>query len=226
MPFYNELQQATRSGQEYLLTAPIIQQVFDGHFTIETYMAFLHQAFHHVKHTVPLLMASGARLGDDHEWARKTIHGYIEEEYGHEAWILDDLVACGCDRETWATSAAPYHSEIMVSFLYDYVQRKNPMGIFGMVLVLEGTSSSLAPEVARLVQQKLGLPDAAMTYLTTHGELDQDHIGYFERAMDRVTSAEDQSAIIHVANTVYRLYGDVYRSLPAAAEALKAGKAA
>ena len=82
-----------------------------------------------------------------------------------------------------------------------------------MVLVLEGTSSDLAPMVGQIVQQKLVLPDAAMTYLTTHGELDQAHISHFEQLMNRVTDKRDQQAIIEVANRVYHLYGDVYRSI-------------
>lgn len=220
MPFYNELVDAIKDDQEYLLTAPIISDVFAGNFTVRTYIAFLNQAYHHVRHTVPLLMKAGANLAPHQEWARKTILDYMGEEFGHEAWILDDLEACGCDRHEYERAPAPLTSEIMVAYLYDYVTRINPMGIFGMVVVLEGTSVSLAPAVAQIVQQKLSLPDSAMTYLTTHGELDQDHIGYLERAMNKVENPEDQAAIIHVAKMVYRLYGDVYRALPAAAEDL------
>jgi hypothetical protein len=105
----------------------------------------------------------------------------------------------------------------MVAYLYDYIQRLNPMGIFGMVLVLEGTSSGLASTVAMLVQAKLALPDAAMTYLTTHGELDQAHMTFFEATMNKVTDPADQAAIIHVASMTYQLYGDVYRDIPALA---------
>lgn len=226
MSFYNQLIEQTREGREYLLSAPIIEQVFNGEFDLSTYTAFLNQAYHHVKHTVPLLMAAGSRLDHQHAWVQKTLHGYINEEFGHEAWILDDLEACGCDREGYAKAEPPHTSEILVAYLYDYVARRNPLGIFGMVLVLEGTSADLAPAVAKIVQAKLNLPDAAMTYLTTHGELDQGHIGFFEGAMNKVTSEADHAAIVHVANTVYRLYGDIYRALPAAAKSIDARQAA
>jgi pyrroloquinoline quinone (PQQ) biosynthesis protein C len=214
MSFYKQLLTQTESAKQYLLSAPIIEDVFNGKFDIHTYIAFLNQAFHHVQHTAPLLTAATTNLSEQQEWVRKTMDEYIEEERGHEAWILDDIEACGFDRTTFAKAAAPLHSEVMVAYLYDYVTRVNAMGIFGMVLVLEGTSSSLAPAVGKIVQEKLGLPDTAMTYLTTHGELDQDHISYFERAMNKVTDPVDQAAIVHVANQVYRLYGDVYRAIP------------
>lgn len=220
MSFYKELLAQTESGKQYLLTAPIIEDVFAGKFDIRTYVAFLNQAYHHVRHTAPLLAAATESLTTEQEWIRTTMDEYIEDERGHEAWILNDIEACGFDRKAFEAAAAPYNSEIMVSYLYDYVRRINAMGIFGMVLVLEGTSSSLAPAVGKIVQDSLGLPDAAMTYLTTHGELDQDHISYFENAMNKISDADDQAAIIHVANCVYRLYGDVYRAIPNEAASL------
>jgi pyrroloquinoline quinone (PQQ) biosynthesis protein C len=220
MQFYEQLLAETEQNRNYLLQAPVIEDVMNRKFTMETYIAFLNQAYHHVKHTIPLLMAAGAKLSDDREWLRKVIADYIDEEIGHEQWILNDIEASGYNREEYRLGAAPFTSEIMVAYLYDYVTRKNPVGIFGMVLVLEGTSANLAPAVAGIVKDELSLSDKATTYLVSHGELDQDHIHFFENAMNKITDPDDRKAISDVANTVYRLYGDVYRSIPAAAAAL------
>ncbi len=226
MPFYEQLLQETEANKNYFLESPIIAQVMSRDFNLATYIAFLNQAYHHVKHTVPLLMSAGAHLRHDQSWLSKVISDYIFEEIGHEQWILNDIEACGYNRLVYEKGAAPFSSEIMVSFLYDYVARKNPVGIFGMVLVFEGTSSSLAPLVSEIVKDELNLPDMALTYLVTHGELDQGHIRFFEKTMNKINDTEDKKAIIHVANTVYRLYGDVYRSIPAAATSLLQEKAA
>ncbi len=218
MPFYKQLLAQTTSGKDYLLSAPIIHDVMDGRFSRATYLAFLHQAYHHVRHTVALLETARRHLRPDQRWVEGALLDYIDEEAGHEAWILDDIEACGENRAAWATRPPAFHTEMMVAFLYDYASRVNAMGIFGMVLVLEGTSSSLAPAVARIVQDQLALPDKAMSYLTTHGELDQEHIKHFEQVMNRVVNPQDQAAIVHVANRIYRLYGDVYRTIPDEAE--------
>lgn len=220
MPFHDTLLAETRSGKDYLLSAPIIENVFAGNFSLSTYLAFLHQAYHHVRHTVPLLEAARSGLSAGQQWVSSALNEYIAEESGHEAWILDDIAACGEDREAWAGRPPGFHTEMMVAYLYDYVARQNPMGIFGMVLVLEGTSSSMAPAVAAIVQDNLGLPASATSYLTTHGELDQDHIAHFEQVMNRVTDPADQQAIVHVARRIYRLYGDVYRDIDSEATSL------
>ena len=62
MNFYQELQLETTSGRNYLMSAPIIKDCLEGNFTVEHYVAFLIQAYHHVRNTTPLLMATGARL--------------------------------------------------------------------------------------------------------------------------------------------------------------------
>jgi pyrroloquinoline quinone (PQQ) biosynthesis protein C len=226
MQFYDLLRSQTEVSRKYLLDAPVIQQVLDRDFSLATYIVFLNQAYHHVKHTIPLLMAAGGRLDEEHAWLREAISDYIDEEIGHEQWILNDIEACGYNREQFASGDAPFTSEILVAYLYDCIARRNPLGIFGMVLVLEETSSSLAPMVAEIVQDKLSLPDSAMTYLVTHGELDQDHIRFFEKTMNKITCPTDQKAIVDTANVIYRLYGDVYYSLPQAAADIPVNQAA
>ncbi|WKE64689.1 AMP-binding protein [Gallaecimonas kandeliae] len=214
MGFFERLKAETQAAQQYLLAAPAILACQQGDVTLPRYQAFLNNAYHHVKHTVPLLMACGARLGDDKEWLREAIAEYIEEEYGHHEWILDDIQAAGGDREAARLSKPNFETELMVSYAYDSVQRGNPISFFGMVWVLEGTSVNLATPMADLIRAKLGLSKSACRYLYSHGSLDQQHIGFFEGLMNRVDDPADQDAIIHMANRMYRLYGDMFRSLP------------
>jgi pyrroloquinoline quinone (PQQ) biosynthesis protein C len=202
----------TRSAQHYLYAAPILEDVAVGRFDLDTYVRFLTNAYHHVKHTVPLMMACGARLPDRSNWMRVRLKQYIDEEIGHEQWILDDLDACGVDSAEIENGVPPFAVELLVSYVYDYIERHNPVGLLGMVHVLEGTSSRLATEIARLVQAKLGLPDEAFRYLRSHGELDLAHVEFFEGFVNALTDRDDVDAMIHVANCVYRLYGDVIRS--------------
>lgn len=217
MNFFDLLQQETAAEREYLLGAPIIQQAMAGTVSLHSYVAFLTQAYHHVKHTVPLLMACGARLPERLEWLREAIAEYIEEEYGHQEWILNDIRACGADAEAVRHGQPHLPTELMVSYVYDRINRGNPVSFFGMVNVLEGTSIALATQAAGVIQGKLGLPNKAFSYLTSHGSLDIEHIKFYENLMNKLESDEDKQAVIHTARVVYRLYGDMFRSLPLSA---------
>jgi len=215
MDFFDQLQHQTNAEREYLLGAPIIHAALAGTATRAQYIAFLTQAYHHVKHTVPLLMACGARLPERLEWLREAIAEYIEEEIGHQEWILNDIRACGGDAEAVRHGQPALRTELMVAYVYDRIARHNPASFFGMVNVLEGTSIALATQAAGVLQDKLGLPTKAFSYLTSHGSLDLEHIEFFKRLMNRLDDEDDKAAVVHTARVVYRLYGDIFRSLSA-----------
>jgi len=214
MPFSEELQRRTAAERDALLAVPVIQDCLAGRVTKAQYLAFLAQAYHHVKHTVPLLMACGARLPEAHGWLRSAIAHYIAEETGHEEWILSDIAAAGGDADAVRAAAPGRAAELLVAYVYDYVARRNPVGFFGMVHVLEGTSQTLATRAAQAIRARLNLPPEAFTYLTSHGTLDQEHVRFFAGLMDRLDAPTDREAVTHVAHVVFDLYGDVFRALP------------
>lgn len=213
MTLYQRLQQETLAERQYLVTSPIIQRCFHGQITLENYVDFLTQAYHHVKHTVPLLMAVGSRLPEEKEWLREAVGEYIDEEMGHQEWILNDIAACGADKETVRKSQPASATELMVAYAYDAVNRINPLRFFGMVFVLEGTSIALADNAAEHIKNKLGLPANAFSYLRSHGSLDQDHIVFFEGLMNKITDKNEQDQIIHSAKMFFKLYANIFREL-------------
>lgn len=213
MSFHQQLLKQTEPNRMALLSTPIIQGCLRGEVSLPSYIAFLREAYHHVRHTVPLMQAFRSRIPAGREWLAPALDEYIEEEQGHDEWILNDIRACG-DTRAVRHSQPGIATEVMVAFAYDTIARRNPLGFFGMVHVLEGTSVSLALLAADQIQKPLGLPDAAFSYLRSHGTLDQDHVQHFALLMDQVTDPQDQKDIVHCARVFFRLYGDVFRDLP------------
>lgn len=214
MRFHARLLEETADARLGLLGTPIIQGCLRGEVSLPSYLAFLREAYHHVRHTVPLLHACKAALPAHHAWLNPAMDEYIEEEQGHDEWILNDIRACGANDQAVRHGTPGHATEVMVAYAYDTIARRNPLGFFGMVHVLEGTSVSLALMAAEQIQKPLGLPDAAFSYLRSHGTLDQEHTAHFELLMDQIERPEDQADIVHAARAFFRLYGDVFRSLP------------
>ncbi len=219
MAFYEQLLAETEAERNEMLAIPFIQLGVAGGLGLDSYIAFLTQAYHHVKHTTPLLMACGGRLPERLEWLRAAVGEYIEEEMGHQEWILNDIQACGADAEAVRHGCPAMPTELMVAYAYDTIHRRNPVGFFGMVLVLEGTSVALATQAAGVIKTTLNLPDTAFSYLRSHGSLDVGHVGFYEGLMNRLEQPEDRQAVIHAARVFYKLYGDIFRSLPMVAVA-------
>ena len=218
MPFYEDLMAKTGVDRNQLLAAPIIADCLQGRVARDGYLAFLGQAYHHVRHTTPLLMTLGGRLPERLAWLRRAVAEYIEEEIGHEEWILNDITAAGGDAEAVRNSQPELPAELMVAYAYDLIQRKNPAGFFGMVFVLEGTSVALALLAADRIQQALGLPDNAFSYLRSHGTLDQEHTRHLADLLERMTP-DDQAEVLRCARVFFKLYGDIFRALPSAEDA-------
>lgn len=214
MNFFDTLKSQTERERQQLFSIPVIQDALRGEVSTAQYIAFLTQAYHHVKHTVPLLMACGGRLPGRHEWLRQAIAEYIEEEIGHQEWVLDDIAACGGDAAAVRASRPHASTELMVAYAYHQVDRGNPVAFFGMVHVLEGTSTALATHAADTIRGALGLPPQAFSYLSSHGSLDLEHVAFFEKLMNQLDDPRDQEAVLHTARMMYGLYGDVFRSLP------------
>jgi hypothetical protein len=64
---FESLAQSVASERDYLFSSPIIVDALRGNITRAQYVAFLKEAYFHVRETVPLLMACGSRLGDNRE---------------------------------------------------------------------------------------------------------------------------------------------------------------
>ncbi|MBL0290512.1 MAG: iron-containing redox enzyme family protein [Betaproteobacteria bacterium] len=217
MTYFETLTEATAAERAQLLAAPVIADCLQGRVTLASYQAFLGQAYHHVRHTTPLLMTLGGRLPERLAWLRRPVAEYIAEEIGHEEWILDDIAAAGGDAAAVRAGDPELPAEVMVAYAYDLLHRGNPAAFFGMVFVLEGTSVAIALQAADRIQQALALPDSAFSYLRSHGTLDQEHTRHLAELLDAMTPA-DQADVLRSARVFYQLYGDVFRALPVAGE--------
>lgn len=214
MTFYDRLVRETDEQRRQLYTVSQLTAGLKGSISRETYVAYLTQAYYHVSHTVPFLMAMGARLPAEKSWLRPAIAEYIKEEIGHEEWILNDIRAAGGDIDS-VRNGRPYRqTELLIAYNYDYIARKNPIGFLGMVFMLESTSTEIAKAGADALKTSLGLPQNAFSYLYSHGSLDLEHMEFFKKTVGRIDDTKDQEAIIEVAQTTFLLFADILRAIP------------
>ena len=212
--FFYQIESISDRARQELIQIPAIANCLQGKAELITYRAFLQEAYHHVKHTVPLLMACGARLPQRLNWLQRAIVHYVEEEVGHEEWILNDLESLGVDKETVRQGQPHRSTELMVSYAYDRIARHNPVSLFAMVYVLEKTSSTIATYAAEKIASTLSLSSQSMSYMHTHGSLDVEHMEHFETLMERLDEDLDREAVLHCVPVFYELYSNIFRCLP------------
>jgi acyl-CoA synthetase (AMP-forming)/AMP-acid ligase II/pyrroloquinoline quinone (PQQ) biosynthesis protein C len=211
---FERLVTETAAERAQFQATPQIRDGLVGRISRQTYLDYLAEAYHHVKHTVPLMRLTHERLPADKAWLREALDEYIAEETGHEEWILDDIAAAGGDAAAVRCATPRPATAAMVAHAYDFVRHVNPVGFFGMVFVLEGTSTQLATVGAEALMKTLGLPRSCFRYLLSHGALDLDHIQFLQDLVNRIEDAGDQAAVIRMAKAMFVLFADVFRSIP------------
>jgi acyl-CoA synthetase (AMP-forming)/AMP-acid ligase II len=212
-PFFTQLEAATWPDRLRFLSIPQVRAGLAGAISRETYVAYLTQAYHHVRHTVPLMREARARLGHRPDLVT-ALDDYIAEETGHEEWILNDIAAAGGNAALARSSAPAAATQAMVDHAYARIRTANPASFFGMVYVLESVSVALATHGAGAIAARLGLPPQAFSYLTSHGALDQSHMRFFENLVNGLGDEADRSAIRTMARDIFALFGAMFAAIP------------
>jgi heme oxygenase-like protein len=212
MNAYDRLFQETAEARNQFLAIPLVQQALATGGSRELYLDFLTQAYHHVKHTFPLL-ALAASMTRDERYQTGLVE-YMTEERGHEKWILDDIRAMGGDADAVANGKGSIPCQAMVAYCYYSIQWISPYAILGMVHVLEGLSVQVAHQLAGAVQKALKADgQKGFTYLNSHGGLDVEHVELFKGLMNGFEDRATQDLVIDATRVIYRLYGAIFEDM-------------
>jgi hypothetical protein len=157
MSFHDRLLLATAGPRaDFLATPALCDAVRDG-ADRPLYLAYLAQAYHHVRWTCPLLRLAADRCGPADRRLAAALGHYVAEELGHECWILDDIRALGGDASPGHLPPPNWANRAMVGTVRDAIANTSPYAILGMVHVLEGISSLLAVAGAERTAARLGV---------------------------------------------------------------------
>jgi pyrroloquinoline quinone (PQQ) biosynthesis protein C len=208
--FYDRLIAETERERIAFTSIPLIREAVRSGASRELYLDFLIQAYHHVKHTFPLLAFAAARTKD--EIYQDALVEYMEEERGHEKWILNDIAAMGGDAAAVRDGSAGIACQVMVGYTYYAIEWVSPYAMLGSVHVLEGMSTLLADKAADAIQRSLGGKEG-FSYLRSHGALDIEHVAFFKQLANGIACPRTQQIVIDASKVFYRLYGDIYHEL-------------
>jgi pyrroloquinoline quinone (PQQ) biosynthesis protein C len=214
LPFYDRLIAETEKERTAFTSIPLIREAIDSGASRPLYLDFLTQAYHHVKYTFPLLAFAAARTSD--EAYQDALVEYMEEERGHEKWILNDIEAMGGDAVGVRNGKPGIACQVMVAYAYYAIEWISPYAMLGSVHVLEGMATLLADKAADSIQRSLGgRGKDGFSYLRSHGALDIEHVAFFKTLVNGITDANVQQIVIDASKVFYRLYGDIYHELAA-----------
>src|SRR5256886_16861876 len=141
MSFFITLVEMTDASRRDLELIPKVHSMMNHGLTLAEYRGFLHDLYHIVWHFCPVMSAAAARCDDRFRDVRYDLYERIEEEKGHDSWVLEDIEALGGDvRAVRETPPSP-PAQAMIAFNYYASDRVHPCSVLGMLYMLEVVSS-------------------------------------------------------------------------------------
>ncbi|MCX4744426.1 iron-containing redox enzyme family protein [Kitasatospora sp. NBC_01287] len=122
---------------------------------------------------------------------------HIDEERGHDDWLLADLAAAGLDPAPLLREQPPVLVARLVGPQYYWIEHFHPVALLGYITVLEGHAP--APWLAEQLAADTGLPQAAFQTVSHHAALDTGHCVDLERILDLLPLDPAQEAAVAVS---------------------------
>jgi len=185
--------------------------IFDGTATREVYLKFLTRTYHYVSETIPQLRAGleGTESRPD-QVSKELADGFahhIEEEQGHDRWLLADIKAIGGDPEA-AKREDPGPAVRAYVAWSRFMCVHAPVGVKGFAFLLENISAALGVQAATSLKKQAQIPNIenAVLFLSAHGELDVGHREEARAQVEKITDGRDKEAILATAQVTAYLY--------------------
>jgi len=158
------------------------------------YLVVQHQI---IRATVPLTRVGLDRaneLGDDPAGLAAYLELHVDEEFGQDETLLDDLVLLGLERgEVLERMPSPAVASL-VGAQYYWILHHHPVAFLGYVGVMEGYPPT--DELVELLVARTGFPREAFRTFSEHGELDPGHRDHLDRTLDALPLTERHEQVI------------------------------
>jgi hypothetical protein len=119
---------------------------------------------------------------------------HIEEETGHDEWLLEDMQVLGMSRSSVLSRPPVRTVAALIGSQYYWVLHGHPVALLGYATVVEG--SPVKVETLDYLASEVGIPREALRTLYLHAELDIDHGAEAGRFLDSLPLTVEQSRLI------------------------------
>jgi pyrroloquinoline quinone (PQQ) biosynthesis protein C len=165
----------------------------------ELYPEYLFVSHCIVRASVPLMRTARERateLAGDRvaSIAADYLGRHIDEELGHDEWLLEDMAAIGIDRDRVLERPPPPTIASLVGAQYYWIRHYHPVGLFGYIALLEGYPPR--DEDVAAVRARTGFPSEAFRTLSMHAELDPHHGQELDEVVDSLPLTPSQRTVL------------------------------
>ena len=212
--FFMELVSRTDEARREFETNSRVLDIVANGLSLERYRRLLLELYHVVWHFNPTCAAAACRITDQHRDVRYFLYDHMNEEKGHEEWVLNDLQVVGVSGE----QARAYEPTLVMLGLngYNYwsADRRHPCSVLGMLYALEVVASVYGGQMTAAITESLLLEgDRGISFISSHATLDAEHLADLRVVLNKIEDEPAQAAVIESTVFNFHQFGRVLESV-------------
>lgn len=201
LSFFADLVTQTDEDRRAFENHPVLLDAVAQGMNVERYRQLLLELYHVVWHFNPVSAAAASRLGDPaHDTlqpVRMFLYEHMQEEAGHEMWVLNDLDAVGVTAGDARAHAPGMHTLALNGYNYWAADRRHPASVLGMLYGLEVIASVYGGPFASAIRESLLLEgDRGVSFIDSHASLDAQHMAELRQILNQVKDPAAQRAVV------------------------------
>jgi pyrroloquinoline quinone (PQQ) biosynthesis protein C len=211
--FMDLVSRTDEARREFESNSKVLDIVANG-LSVERYRKFLLELYHVVWNFNPVCAVAASRLSDEHREVRYFLYEHMEEEKGHEGWVLNDLEAVGVSSEI-SLNYAPSKTILgMNGYNYWAADRRHPCSALGMIYALEVVASVYGGPLTSAITESLLLEDErGISFISSHATMDAEHMAELRVILNKITDGAAQEAIVESTEFNFHQFGRVIEAI-------------
>lgn len=199
--FFSELVLRTDEARRSFETHPVVLDAVAHGMPLQRYRNLLLEMYHVVWHFNPICAAAASRIGDEHRAVRYHLYDHMQEEKGHEEWVLNDLAAIGVPLQASRAHRPSAHTLGLCGYNYWSADRGHPCSVLGMLYALEVIASVYGGAFASAIRESLLLQgELGVSFINAHATLDTQHMAQLRQVLNTIDEPATQDAIVESVN--------------------------
>jgi pyrroloquinoline quinone (PQQ) biosynthesis protein C len=214
LPFFADLVTRTDEARREFETNSRMLDIVANGLPLQRYRNLLLELYHVVWHFNPVCAAAASRVSDEHKQVRYFLYDHMNEEKGHEEWVLNDLGVVGVKPEQ-ALAYKPTNFMLALNgYNYWAADRRHPCSVLGMLYALEVVASVYGgPMTAAITDSLLLEGDRGISFISSHATLDAEHMADLRVILNTLHDDAAKDAVIESTVFNFHQFGRVLEAI-------------
>lgn len=214
LPFFADLVLRTDEDRRAFETNAVVMEAVATGMSVERYRRLLIELYHVVWHFNPISAAAASRLSDKYQKVRHFLYEHMQEEAGHEEWVLNDLEAIGVSREKTREEVPSAFTRTLCGYNYWSADRGHPCSSLGMMYSLEVIASVYGGTFASAMTEALLLEgDRGVSFIGSHASMDTEHLIDLKEVLNTLTDDEARDAIVESTSVNFHHFTRMFEAV-------------